>query len=97
MFLRGARSFDWRALAARAARDNALSLIVARMGENAVSVPASEAGGRGGGIARGGTGEVMSLSASVLIELIYVQAASGGGVREGTVRALLILETEAHG
>lgn len=30
----------------------------------------------------------MSLSASVLLESIHVQAASGGGVREGTVRAL---------
>ena len=39
----------------------------------------------------------MSLSASVLVESIHVQAASGGGVREGTVRALLILQTEAHG
>ena len=34
-FLRGASSFNRRALAARAARDDALSLIVARMGENA--------------------------------------------------------------
>ena len=52
-FLRGARSFDRRVLAARAARDEALSLIVARMGENAPSVSASE-GEEGGGIARGG-------------------------------------------
>ena len=66
-FLRGVRSFDRRALAARVARDNALSLIVTQMGENAASVSASE-GGEGGGSRGGGTSKAMSLLALVLIE-----------------------------
>ncbi len=53
-------------------------------------------GGRGGDC-EGGKSEAMSLSALVLVELIHVQAASGGDVREGTVRALLPLVLSACG
>ena len=92
MFLRGARSFDWRALAARAARDDALSLIVARMGENAASVSTLEGGGEGGD--REGGDERSNVPVGLgphQVKSIHVPAASGGGVREGIVRALLPL------